>query len=188
MTNLLLRVKLSDDRRVEHSPTRVSRATGKMATPSDGVVPGLFGVESSALGAAEDTVGRGSMHRNADSETDDDEDEELRPPLDIPLFAVEKVLAVRSRSKDPGGEVRRSSSTSSPAAGGSARASSDPPSGAFASEDDASGAAGRAPRPLRQGPAMHIRKRERKKARKMNKDRRLTERNKERLKKFHQLS
>ena len=146
MTNLLLRVKLSDDRRVEHSPTRVSRATGKMATPSDGVVPGLFGVESSALGAAEDTVGRGSMHRNADSETDDDEDEELRPPLDIPLFAVEKVLAVRSRSKDPGGEVRRSSSTSSPAAGGSARASSDPPSGAFASEDDASGAAGRAPR------------------------------------------
>ena len=146
MTNLLLRVKLSDDRRVEHSPTRVSRATGTMATPSDGVVPGLFGVESSALGAAEDTVGRGSMHRNADSETDDDEDEELRPPLDIPLFAVEKVLAVRSRSKDPGGEVRRSSSTSSPAAGGSARASSDPPSGAFASEDDASGAAGRAPR------------------------------------------
>jgi hypothetical protein len=146
VTNLLLRVKLSDDRRVEHSPTRVSRATGTMATPSDGVVPGLFGVESSVLGAAEDTVGRGSMHRNADSETDDDEDEELRPPLDIPLFAVEKVLAVRSRSKDPGGEVRRSSSTSSPAAGGSARASSDPPSGAFASEDDASGAAGRAPR------------------------------------------
>ena len=151
MTNLLLRVKLSDDRRVEHSPTRVSRATGKMATPSDGVVPGLFGVESSALGAAEDTVGRGSMHRNADSETDDDEDEELRPPLDIPLFAVEKVLAVRSRSKDPGGEVRRSSSTSSPAARGSARASSDPPSGAFASEDDASGAAGRAPRRPREG-------------------------------------
>ena len=119
MTNLLLRVKLSDDRRVEHSPTRVSRATGTMATPSDGVVPGLFGVESSALGAAEDTVGRGSMHRNADSETDDDEDEELRPPLDIPLFAVEKVLAVRPRSKDADGEVQRSSFTSSPNAGSS---------------------------------------------------------------------
>jgi hypothetical protein len=118
-----------------------------MATPSDGVGQGLFGAESSTLGGAEDTVGRGSTHRhNADSETDDDEDEELRPPLDIPLFAVEKVLAVRSRSKDAGGEVRQSSSTSSPAAGGSARASSDPSSGAFAGEDDASGAAGRAPR------------------------------------------
>jgi hypothetical protein len=118
-----------------------------MATPSDGVGQGLFGAESSTLGGAEDTVGRGSTHRhNADSETDDDEDEELRPPLDIPLFAVEKVLAVRSRSKDAGGEVRQSSSTSSPAAGGSARASNDPSSGAFAGEDDASGAAGRAPR------------------------------------------
>ena len=117
-----------------------------MATPSDGVGQGIFGAESSTLGGAEDTVGRGSTHRhNADSETDD-EDEELRPPLDIPLFAVEKVLAVRPRSKDAGGEVRQSSSTSSPAAGGSARASSDPSSGAFAGEDDASGAAGRAPR------------------------------------------
>ena len=117
-----------------------------MVTPSDGVGQGIFGAESSTLGGAEDTVGRGSTHRhNADSETDD-EDEELRPPLDIPLFAVEKVLAVRPRSKDAGGEVRQSSSTSSPAAGGSARASSDPSSGAFAGEDDASGAAGRAPR------------------------------------------
>ena len=80
-----------------------------MATPSDGVGQGLFGAESSTLGGAEDTVGRGSTHRhNADSETDDGEDEELRPPLDIPLFAVEKVLAVRSRSKDAGGEVRQS--------------------------------------------------------------------------------
>ena len=107
---------------------------------------GLFGAEPSALGAAEDTVGRGSMYRGADSETHDDEDEELPPPLDIPLFAVEKVLAVRPRSKDADGEVQRSSFTSSPNAGSSARASGDPASGAFASEDDASDtrAAGRA--------------------------------------------
>ena len=53
-----------------------------MATPSDGVGQGLFGAESSTLGGAEDTVGRGSTHRhNADSETDDDEsrfDEKLK--------------------------------------------------------------------------------------------------------------
>ena len=90
-----------------YSPKRVSRATGTIATPDDGVVLGLFGAEPSALGAAEDTVGRGSMHRDADSETHDDEDEELPPPLDIPLFAVEKVLAVRPRSKDADGEVQR---------------------------------------------------------------------------------
>ena len=85
------------------------------------------------------------MHRNADSETHDDEDEELPPPLDIPLFAVEKVLAVRPRSKDASAEVRRRSSTSSPISGVAARASGDPASDAFAGEDDASDAAGRAP-------------------------------------------
>ena len=119
-----------------------------MATPSDGVgLGGLFGAESFALGGAEDTDGRGLL-RNQDADTEDDEEDELRPPLDIPLFSVEKVLSVLPRSKDASGEARRGSSASSPAAGGSARASLEPTftSGIFTGDDDGPGTAGRPPR------------------------------------------
>jgi len=122
-----------------HSPTRVSgRATGRMAAPGDGAgVVSLRGADLSALGVVKAIAER----RISDTEQDD----ELAPSLDIPLFAVEKVLSVRPRGRKDGGEdTRRSSTTSSPGRGGSARVSNEPTfmSGVY---DDAPGTSGRAP-------------------------------------------
>ena len=119
-----------------------------MATPGDGAgLVAVLGAESSTLDMVEDIETPRGVRRNYTSFDTEDEDDELRPSLDIPLFAVEKVLAVRPRSKDMG-DTRRSSTTSSPLRGGSARASNDTNfmSGIFAGDDDVSGASGKAQR------------------------------------------
>ena len=97
----------------------------------------MRGADLSALGVVKAIAER----RISDTEQDD----ELAPSLDIPLFAVEKVLSVRPRGRKDGGEdTRRSSTTSSPGRGGSARVSNEPTfmSGVY---DDAPGTSGRAP-------------------------------------------